>query len=115
MKNIIPLISIILFASCANNDFNSNFVSICKIEDSIRVDYMDSKVILKSERITKGDTLELAFKIGYASTRKEYKIKLDDGVLFIKYGDTIKSIGQLDVCPKVYSGENAIKHLGEMR
>ncbi|BAU53027.1 hypothetical protein [Mucilaginibacter gotjawali] len=87
-------------------------ISICRIENKIKLDYLDSyNGISKIKSRVKADTLFLTISVSGSVENKTIEVTIPKGVSFVKYGKVLKEIDKLSVCPKVLSGKEAIESL----
>lgn len=89
---------------------NEGFVTICRIsDDSIRIDYLDSiHGISEIKTVEKVDTLELTINVTIGHEQKSYDISIDHNIKFIRVGTKTFDLANIQKCPKVLSGQQAI-------
>ncbi len=101
-------------AFCSKNKgANEKLVILCKLDKkTIRVNYLDSTHgIMNIDRNIKGDTLFLKISVGFGKEMRSMDVQLIDEVKFINTGTAIYQIDKIDICSKVYSGEEALENL----
>lgn len=88
-----------------------NSVSICKDGKILKIDYMNSYYgICSIKRSITSDTLNLTIYVSKIRN-KTIKVGVPQNVRFIRYGNVIKKIDSINICPKVYSGKKALDHI----
>lgn len=115
MTKILLFLIMGIFGS--NREANYDLISLCKVSsDTIMVDYIDSRHVIKEIKQTvDGDTLELRVFISLNKKHKEFTIPLKSDIKFVKIGKRNIETERLAVCPKVYSGEDALEQLKHLK
>lgn len=116
MKNILLIVLAMAYFSQKGN-LNESFITLCKVsKDTLRIDYLDSMYgITNISSEIKGDTLILKIDVVRKKKQQSVDVKLEKGVKIINTGTRNYEVDKLEHCPKVYSGEDALKQLKKLK
>ncbi|MEI6062464.1 MAG: hypothetical protein WCR72_17315 [Bacteroidota bacterium] len=116
MKRII-LATLIMLGIISCQKANEDFISLCKISgETVRVSYMDSfHGIVSINNSTKNDTLYLNILVGLHKPHKIIEINFEKGIQYINTGLKTVKLDELNVCQKIYSGEEGIEYMKSLR
>lgn len=106
---------ILLLSMCNYEVAKDSLVTICKKQNYVTIDYLDSRGISSIKQETFGDTLKLTILVSHSAKQHGENVALPANIRYIMYGNTIKELNRIDTCHRVYSGKEAVEFQKKQR